>query len=54
MKKGDEPKIDESQLTEAQKEELRYSHFSWPTAIFFGVLVLLIVVLSIVASCIPV
>ena len=53
MKKEDEPKIDESLLTEEQKEEMKYSHFSWPTAIFFGVLVLLIAICLIVVLCIP-
>ncbi|MDY5441362.1 MAG: hypothetical protein SPG64_03980 [Candidatus Enteromonas sp.] len=53
MKKEDEPQIDESLLTEEQKEEMKYSHFSWPSAIFFLVLLGLILICVLVVVLIP-
>lgn len=50
-KKENEPEIDESLLTEAQKEEMKKGPFSWGTLIFFLVVIGLIAICGIVVAC---
>ena len=44
----DEPEIDESQLSPAQREEMHRKLFNWKWAVFWGILVVLIAVCIIV------
>ena len=48
MKKDNEPKVDESLLTEGQKRELAKTTFNKKWAIFWAVLVVLIIICVIV------
>ena len=52
-KEENEPQIDESLLTPAQKEEMKHSGVNVPSLIFFGVLLLLIVACLIVIAVLP-
>lgn len=52
-KETDEPQIDESLLTPAQKEEMHRSGVNIPSLIFFGVLLLLILVCVLVIVLLP-
>ena len=48
MRKEDEPQIDESLLTEGQKKELQKRLFNWKWAVFWAVIVTLMIVAIIV------
>ena len=50
MRKNDEPEIDESLLTEAQKAEMKKSPFNWKWGLFWGVVIALIIVCIIVIA----
>ena len=52
-KEENEPQIDESLLTPAQKEEMKHSGVNVPSLIFFGVLLLLIMACLIVIAVLP-
>ena len=49
--KEEEPKVDESLLTEGQKRELSKRLFNWKWAVFWGVVGTLMIVCLIVILC---